>query len=137
MTNDVENKDILGTGWAYPVRTDGRGGITLSRHEADIDESIRIILSTAKGERRMRPNFGCDIHNLIFAPNNAATWGLAVRYVEEALGWWEPRIQVTSVEPQSDPKDPSLLLIKVDYRVKASNDPRAIVYPFYLLAGRT
>jgi hypothetical protein len=56
------DKDIMGTGWAYPLHPDGRGGIALSRHENDIEESIRIILSTAKGERRMRPNFGCDIH---------------------------------------------------------------------------
>lgn len=137
MTIDGDNKDILGTGWTFPVRIDGRGGIALSRHEADIDEAIRIILSTAKGERRMRPNFGCDIHNLIFAPNNTTTWGLAAHYVEEALGWWEPRIEVTAVDPQSDPNDPSRLLIKIDYRVKASNDPRTIVYPFFLLAGRT
>ncbi len=137
LTTDGENKDILGTGWAFPVRLDGRGGVALSRHEADIEESIRIILSTAKGERRMHPAFGCDIHNLIFAPNNASTWGLAAHYVEDALGMWEPRIEVIRVDAQSDPEDPSRLLIKISYRIKASNDPRAIVYPFYLLAGRT
>jgi phage baseplate assembly protein W len=137
MAIDNENKDILGTGWAFPVSVDGRGGIALSRHETDIEESIRIILSTAKGERRMRPTFGCDIYNLVFAPNNATTWGLAAHYVEDALGMWEPRIEVTGVDSQADPEDPSLLLIKINYRIKASNDPRAIVYPFYLLAGRT
>ena len=97
------NKDIMGTGWSYPLRTDGRGGIALSRHENDIEESIRLILSTAKGERRMRPNFGCDIHTLIFAPNNATTWGLAAHYVEEALGWWEPRIEVWRSIPDLTP----------------------------------
>jgi uncharacterized protein len=137
MPGDGDNKDILGTGWAFPVHADGRGGIALSRHEEDIRQSIEIILKTAKGERRMRPDFGCDIHNLVFAANNVSTWGLAAHYVEEALGWWEPRIQVTSVEPRPDPKDSGRLLIKIDYIVKASNDPRTIVYPFYLLAGRT
>ncbi len=136
MVTDT-NKDILGMGWSFPLRIDGRGGITLSRHEYDIEESIRIILSTAKGERPMRPNFGCDIHNLIFAPNNATTWGLAARYVEEALGWWEPRIEVTEVDPRPDPEDTSRLLINIKYRIKATNDARNIVYPFYLLiAGR-
>ncbi len=130
------NKDILGTGWSFPLRTDGRGGISLSRYENDIEESIRIILSTAKGERRMRPNFGCDIHKLIFAPNNATTWGLAARYVEEALGWWEPRIEVMEIDPHPDPLEHSRLLIDIKYRAKITNDERSIVYPFYLVPGR-
>ena len=81
----------------------------------------------------MRPNFGCDIHTLIFAPNNATTWGLVVHYVEEALGMWEPRIEVTDIDPQTDPDDPARLLINIKYRVKATNDARNIVYPFYLM----
>lgn len=129
-------KDTLGTGWCFPLKVDGRGGISISQHETDIQESIRVILGTAKGERRMRPNFGCDIHTLIFAPNNATTWGLAAHYVEEALGWWEPRIDVTEIDPQPDPEDASRLLINIKYRIKATNDARNIVYPFYLLAGR-
>jgi len=130
------NKDILGTGWSFPLGVDGRGGVSLSQYENDIKESIRIILSTAKGERRMRPNFGCDVHNLIFAPNNATTWGLAAHYVEEALGWWEPRIEVTGIDPRPDPEDASRLLINIKYRVKATHDARNLVYPFYLLPGR-
>ena len=130
------NKDILGNGWSFPLGTDGRGGISLSRHDNDISESIRIILSTSKGERRMRPNFGCDIQKLVFAPNNATTWGLAARYVEEALGWWEPRIEVTEIDPHPDPEDRSRLLIDIKYRIKATNDARNIVYPFYLVPGR-
>ena len=135
MVTDT-NKDTLGTGWSFPLQIDGRGGIALSRHENDIEESIRIILGTAKGERRMRPNFGCDIHNIIFAPNNATTWGLAAHYVEEALGWWEPRIEVTEVDPQPDPEDASRLLINIKYLVKTTNDARNLVYPFYLIPGR-
>ena len=84
----------------------------------------------------MRPNFGCDIHKLIFAPNNATAWGLAARYVEEALGWWEPRIEVTEVDPHPDPVDHSRLLIDIKYRIKATNDARNLVYPFYLIPGR-
>ena len=136
MVTEANHKDILGTGWSFPLRVDSRGGVALSRHEKDIEESIRIILSTAKGERRMRPNFGCDVHTLIFAPNNATTWGLASHYVEEALGWWEPRIEVTEVNPQSDPQDTSRLLINIKYCIKATNDARNLVYPFYLLPGR-
>ena len=137
MVVDANNKDILGTGWSFPLRVDGRGGLALSQHEPDIEESIRMILTTAKGERRMRPNFGCDIHNLIFAPNNATTWGLAAHYVEEALGWWEPRIEVTEIDPRPDPQDISRLLIAIKYRIKATNDARNLVYPFFLLSERT
>jgi len=133
---DTNNRDILGTGWSFPLQTDGRGGIALSRYENDIVESIRIILGTAKGERRMRPDFGCDIHRLAFAPNNATTWGLATRYIEEALGWWEPRIEVTDIDPRPDPTDHSRLLIDIRYRVKVTHDERSIVYPFYLVPGR-
>lgn len=131
------SKDITGTGWAFPIQIDRRrGGISLSKGGGGIDEAIRVILGTARGERRMRPNFGCDIHTLIFAPNNARTWGLAAHYVEEALGWWEPRIEVLEVDPQPDPENPACMNIYINYRVKATNDRRNIVYPFYLM-GRT
>jgi len=130
-------KDILGTGWAFPLKIDGRGGIALSQHENDIEESIGIILGTAKGERRMRPDFGCEIHNLVFAPNNATTWGLAAHYVEDALGWWEPRIEVVDVDTQLDPDDSGTLLITIYYRIRSTNDERNLVYPFYLIPGRS
>jgi hypothetical protein len=125
-------KDILGAGWRFPLKVNSRGGLTLSRHEKDIEESIRIILNTAKGERRMRPDFGCGIHNLVFAPNNATTWGLIVHHVEEALGWWEPRIEVTDVDVSPDATDSSRLMVNIKYRVKSTNDERNLVYPFYL-----
>jgi phage baseplate assembly protein W len=129
-------KVILGTGWAFPLRIDGRGGMALSQHENDIEESIFIILGTAKGERRMRPDFGCEIHDLVFAPNNANTWGLAAYYVEDALGWWEPRIEVMDVDTQLDPDDSGKLLITIYYRIKSTNDERNLVYPFYLIPVR-
>jgi len=127
------NRDFLGTGWSYPLRVDNRGGISLSRGGGGIDEAIRMVLGTAKGERRMRPDFGCDIHTLIFAPNTATTWGLAARYVEEALERWEPRIEVLSVDAKPDAEDTSRLLVDINYRIKAVNDVRSMVYPFYLM----
>lgn len=130
------NRDIQGVGWSFPLHVDNRGGISLSQYEKDIEESIRIILGTAKGERRMRPLFGCDIHKIIFAPNNATSWGLAAHYVEEALGWWEPRIEVLEIDPQPDSVDASRLFINITYRIKATNDERNLVYPFYIIPGR-
>lgn len=135
MATEV-NRDVLGAGWAFPLKTDHRGGIALSRGEGGIEEGILLILGTARGERRMRPNFGCDVHTLVFSPNNATTWGLACHYVEDALALWEPRIDVLKVDAQPDPDDSSRLLINIGYRVKATNDARNIVYPFYLM-GRS
>jgi phage baseplate assembly protein W len=127
--------DFLGVGWAFPVKVDARGRIGLARQEQDVEQAIRMIVLTPKGQRVMRPEFGCHIHELIFAPNDGATAGLAARYVEEALGMWEPRIQVMDVKAGVDPSDPSCLLIEVIYELKATNDQRSLVFPFYTIPG--
>jgi uncharacterized protein len=128
-------RDFLGVGWAFPVGVDARGRIALARHERDIEEAIYIILLTPKGQRVMRPEFGCQIHELIFAPNDATTAGLATYYVEEALGMWEPRISVHDVTARPDPDDPARLLIEVRYEIKATHDRRSLVFPFYRIPG--
>ena len=125
-------KDVVGHGWSYPLRVNGRGGVSLSAHDNDIEESIRIILSTAKGERRMRPNFGCGIHDFIFAPNNAATWSQVAHNVEQALGWWEPRIEVRELDVRPDTTDMSRLLITIKYKIRGTSNERSLVYPFYI-----
>jgi phage baseplate assembly protein W len=123
---------IIGSRWGFPLMVSGRGGIAFSSQGDGIEESIHIILSTAKGERRMRPNFGCGIHDLVFAPNNSATWSSIAHHVEEALGWWEPRIEVTDIEVRPDLVDSSRLLINIKYKIGVTNDERNLVYPFYL-----
>ena len=132
MKNDNVVADILGAGFQFPVGLDGRGGIAMASQEGGIEESIRIILGTPQGERRMRPMFGSRIHELVFAPNNASTWGLMQQYVEESLAWWEPRIEVVNVDAAPDPSDASRLLVDILYKVKATSDERTLVYPFYL-----
>jgi phage baseplate assembly protein W len=124
-------RDFLGVGWAFPVGVDARGRIALARQERDIEEAIRIILLTPKGQRVMRPEFGCQIHDLMFAPNDATTAGLAAYYVEEALGMWEPRIHVKEVNARPDPENQGRLLIDILYEVKATHDSRSLVFPFY------
>jgi Bacteriophage baseplate protein W len=124
-------KDFLGTGWAFPVGVDARGRIALARQEQDIEQSIRMIVLTPKGQRVMRPEFGCHIHELIFAPNNAGTAGLAAKYVEDAVGMWEPRVSVSEVKAVRDASNPACLLIEVVYDVKSTNDRRSLVFPFY------
>jgi phage baseplate assembly protein W len=127
--------DFLGVGWAFPMSTDARGRIALARRERDIEEAMCIILLTPKGQRVMRPEFGCQIHDLIFAPNNATTAGLAAYYVEEALGMWEPRITVHDVTARPDPNDAGRLLIEIQYEIKANHDRRSLVFPFYRIPG--
>jgi phage baseplate assembly protein W len=126
-------QEIVGAGWAFPLHVDGAGGIALARGENDIEQAIRIILGTARGERRMRPNFGCAIHDLVFAPNDESTWGLARYAVEEALGWWEPRIDVEEVVVGPNPDDAARLDIEILYSIRATKDRRTLVYPFYMI----
>lgn len=130
-------QEFLGTGWKFPVQLDGQGEIAFSRHEQDIQESIRIILGTAQGERVMRPDFGCGIHDYVFAPNNARTAGLVRHHVEEALSLWEPRIEVKEVRVEADPSDKAVMLIVIDYLVRDTDSRFNLVYPFYLERGET
>jgi len=124
--------DIVGRGWAFPPTFDAQGGLALTSERSELDQSIQIILATAPGQRVMRPNFGCRLHELVFAPNNSQTVAQARRFVEEALGMWEPRIRVTEVDVRTDRQDASRLLIRIEYQVRATRDPRSLVYPFYL-----
>jgi uncharacterized protein len=127
--------DFLGVGWSFPVTVDARGRVALARGERDIEQAIRIILMTPVGQRIMRPEFGCRIHELMFEPNDGSTAGLAAYYVERALGMWEPRIRVIQVLVTTDEEDPARMLIDVHYEIKATADRRSLVYPFYTIPG--
>jgi uncharacterized protein len=128
-------RDFLGSGWAFPVDVDPRGRIALARHERDIEQAIQMILLTPKGQRLMRFDFGCQIHDLMFAPSDATTMGLAAYYVEESLRMWEPRIRVLDVSVRTDDADDGRLLIDIDYEIKATHDKRSLVFPFYRIPG--
>lgn len=126
-------EEIIGRGWTFPPRIGPQGGMALTSERTELDQSIRIILSTSPGQRVMRPNFGCRLYELVFAPNNSHTAAQARRYVEEALGMWEPRIRVTRVDARPDDQDRSRLIIYIEYQVKATHDQRSLVFPFYLI----
>ncbi len=126
---------FLGTGWSFPPGTDGRGGITLVSGAEDIEQAVWIILSTPTGSRVMRPTFGSRLHELVFAPTNAHTLGLAELYTADALSFWEPRIEIVDVIASAPPEQPNVLLIQVDYKIKSTHDRRSLVYPFYQLPG--
>ncbi|MDH4233463.1 MAG: GPW/gp25 family protein [Nitrospirota bacterium] len=123
--------DFLGKGIGFPVRIKN-GRISMSEGKDLIEESIMIILRTAKGERVMRPDFGCGIQELVFAPNSTATATLITHYVKEALLKWEPRIEVTDVSVSPDKEENNKLNINIEYIVKSTNTKKNLVYPFYL-----
>ena len=125
--------DIIGRGWSFPPRLDHRGRMATVGSVEEIEQAIRIIITTIPGQRVMRPEFGCRLHELVFAPNDPRTAGLAERYVYEALGRWEPRIDLEDVTAGPDPDYPARLLITARYTIKATHDSRSLVYPFYLI----
>lgn len=128
------SEDFLGSGWSFPVGTDPRGDIETSDAEEDVRESIRVILGTAKGERIMRPEFGCDIHDHVYSSPTPATLNVIETSVREALVRWEPRIDVEEIEARTG-DDPNEILIEIDYRVRTTNSLSNMVYPFHITEG--
>jgi len=127
---------FLGVGWGFPVELDGGGAVTTAQYEESVDQAIWIILGTAKGERLMRPDFGCGIYDLVFGMNSASTSGKIAQEVREALLAHEPRIDVRDV--RVEPRDGGqTLLIHLEYQVRATNNVFNIVYPFYLQRSAT
>ena len=130
----AQHRDFLGVGWKFPLRINARGGFSFARYEEDVQEAIWIILSTARGERQMLPNFGCGIQDYVFAPNTATTWGQIAHEVRLALTRWEPRIDLLDVTVDSA-TEANMLLIRLDYRIRSNNALYNLVYPFFLKEG--
>ncbi|MFW6187001.1 MAG: GPW/gp25 family protein [Actinomycetota bacterium] len=126
-------QEFIGSGWAFPLRTDRTGSIALVRQTREIEESIYLILATAPGERPMRPEFGCAVHDYVFAPADASTAGDIAFAVRVALDRWEPRINLEDVLVHLDTAADGVLLIEVQYTVRGTNDPRNLVFPFYTI----
>ncbi len=127
--------DFIGAGWAFPVRTDATGGIALVVREREVEQAIRLILQTSPGERPMRPEFGCRIGEYVFSPANAGTAGMITYEVRRALDRWEPRIEVENVTVSFDATDLGKLYVDVQYSIRATNDVRNLVFPFYVLTS--
>jgi phage baseplate assembly protein W len=125
-------RPFLGVGWKFPLQVTPRGAIAMSSEEQKIEESILLILSTAPGERLMLPDFGCGIHDLVFAPNDSGTITRVVDLVRRSLTTYEPRIDVFDVNADTSSEQPNLLLIRVDYRIRDNNSLKNIVYPFFI-----
>ena len=125
--------EIIGSGLAFPLQVDRRGGIALARDETDIEQAIELILGTAPGERPMRPEFGCGVHDFVFDSIDATTVGKMELAIRDALDRWEPRVFVETVEFNLDEVADGRLIIDIGYRIRATNTMRNLVYPFYVI----
>lgn len=129
--------NFLGAGIAFPIKVNEIGNIHMSYYEKSIAESIRMILGTSKGERVMRPDFGCDINDLVFAPNNSNTHNLITFHIEEALVKWEPRIILEKIEAVPDENKEAQINVFIEYKIRDVNTYFNMVYPFYLERGES
>ncbi len=132
---DIASSDgtFVGRGFSWPMEVDHTGSIRLTDGANDLDHAIRMVLLTAPGERLMRPEFGCRIWDLLFEPVTPNLLGLIAEAVRDALAQWEPRIVVSDVVPVADSDDAALIRITISYQVRATNDRRNLVYPFYVI----
>ena len=126
-------RELIGRGWAFPITLDSRGAVALTNEENELIQAVYVILSTAPGERVMRPDFGCRIHEYLFDPANAATAAAVEEAVREALGRWEPRILLNEVTVTPSPETFGMLMIALRFTVKATREETSLVYPFYLM----
>ena len=127
------SNEFIGAGWAFPLELDQTGGFALVSDTREIEEAIRLIIGTAYGERPMRPDFGCAIHEFVFADADATTAGRIAYEVRLSLRRWEPRIEIDDVVVTVDAIERSLMYVDVHYRIKNTNDPRNLVFPFYTI----
>jgi uncharacterized protein len=125
--------EIIGSGLAFPLQVDRRGGIALASDETDVEQAIELILATAPGERPMRPEFGCGVHDFVFDSIDANTIGQMELAIRDALERWEPRVVVETVEFNLDEVAHGRLIIDIGYRVRVTNTMRNLVYPFYVI----
>jgi len=128
-------RELIGVGWEFSIDVSTDGQIGMADDEQLISQAIEIILGTAKGERVMRPEFGCGIHDLVFANINSTTTSRMTQEVREALLRWEPRIDVRDIRVTSDPDSAGVLLIQIKYIIRSTNNVYNQVFPFYLDKG--
>ncbi len=127
---------FLGKGWKFPVQVDATTGrIRLAEGEEDIQESIRIIIRTAKGERLMRPDFGCGLQDFVFGTMDETSLRLIGSEVQDAIRIWEPRVKDVEVEVKQDRQHNGRVLLHVSYAVRTTNNLFNQVFPFYLEEG--
>jgi uncharacterized protein len=128
----MTSAEFKGTGWAFPVRPDLGGGLGYTAGDANIEQSLLLLLRTVQGERVMRPGFGTKARDLVFAPGSVQNLRLLETTVREAIRDFEPRVLVERVLAAPDPQDETVAVVDVAYRVRQTNTRDNLVFPFYL-----
>ncbi len=123
---------FLGAGWPFPIIPDPSGRLAFVEGDANVEQSLRILLQTSFGERVMRPDFGCDAPRLVFAPGSQQFLSLLETSVSEAIRDWEPRVDVQDVTAETDPNEPSFVTVSLSYTVRQTNTRKNLVFPFYV-----
>lgn len=126
-------QDFVGAGWAFPVGVNARGAIALARGTDELEQAMRLILMTYPGERPMRPAFGSKLRDFIFSGATTENAAAIEDEVRAALLRWEPRVDVAGVDVTPDPGEAGLLYVDIQYAIKATNDKRNLVFPFYTI----
>lgn len=124
--------NFLGRGWRFPVQPDASGGLGYTEGDANIEQSLRVLLMTELGERVMRAPFGCDAPRLVFSPGSVQYLQLLETTVREAVRDWEPRVTLEGVTAEAIPGDETRVNVMIDYRIRGSNTRTNLVFPFYL-----
>lgn len=119
------------------LSTSNRGGIEMIEGKAAVRQAIFTLLATRPGERIMRPNYGCNLHRLVFSPNDETTAGLAIHYVRQAIERWEPRVEIIRLDSSRSDAMPGVLELYLEYRVRATLQTERIAYAFDLTGGLT
>lgn len=129
--------DFLGKGWKFPPKADyATGRVETVSEEEDIAEAVRIILFTRKGERVMRPEFGCGIQKFMFAEMDYGTVREMEREITDAITTWEPRVIEPEAEVNLDRLQEGMVQIRVQYIVRSTNNPYNLVFPYYIQEGQ-
>lgn len=117
------------------LRFGANGGVEMVQYNDSIRQALLLLFSTRPGERVMRPDYGCDIHRLIFSPNDDTTAGLAIYYVQRAIDRWEPRIDVLRLDAGRDDEQPERLNILLQYRVRVTRHAELLTFSLNLVEG--
>lgn len=126
---------FIGQGWRFPILPDAAGRLGYVDGDANVEQSLHILLLTELGQRVMRPDFGCRAPRLVFAPGSVQYLGLLETSVREAIRDWEPRVELEEVRAEADPNEETRVTVSISYRVRRTNTRNNLVFPFYLGRG--
>jgi phage baseplate assembly protein W len=123
---------FLGVGWRFPILPDATGTLSYIKGDANVEQSLHILLMTQLGERVMRPDFGTQLPRLVFSPGSTQYLRLLEQTVQEAVTNWEPRVDLDEVVAEADPVDQFKVVVSISYTVRQTNTRNNLVFPYYL-----